>query len=153
MITSEELAIRAELRGLAERYAQACDRGDGEQYAGVFLPDGWCHVSWTRAGTETSVGQRGHDELAKVPQLLRAYTETFHFLGQSTYEIGDGEATGEVYCLAHHLTTERHGGTSYVMHIRYHDLYRPDADGRWKIADRHVNIDWTDTRAANPTGR
>ena len=31
-------------------------------------------------------------------------------LGQSTYEIGDGEATGEVYCIAHHLTLdERHG--------------------------------------------
>ena len=25
-------------------------------------------------------------------------------LGQSTYDIGDGEATGEVYCIAHHLT-------------------------------------------------
>ena len=146
MTTPEEWAVRAELRQLAERYARACDRGDGALYASVFLPEGWCHV--TRAGKPAGVGQRGHEELSKVPGFLRRYTETFHFLGQSTYEIGDGEATGEVYCLAHHLTADLHGGTNHVMHIRYHDIYRPGSDGQWKIADREVTIDWTETRAA-----
>ena len=74
-------------------------------------------------------------------------------LGQSTYAIGDGEATGEVYCVAHHLTPDAHGGTNYVMYIRYEDTYRPDADGVWKFAQRRLRVDWTETRAANPPPR
>jgi hypothetical protein len=84
--------------------------------------------------------------------LRKRYARTFHFLGQCIYEIGDGEAQGEVYCQAHHLTVYRHGGTDYVMHMRYEDAYRHDERGAWKIAERVAFIDWTETRAANPPG-
>src|SRR5436305_1702939 len=45
---------------------------------------------------------RGAERLARIPELLQRYTKTFHMLGQSTYDIGETEATGEVYCIAHH---------------------------------------------------
>jgi hypothetical protein len=83
----------------------------------------------------------------------KRYTRTFHFVGQSSYEIGDDEATGEVYCLAHHLTPDRNGGTSYVMHMRYLDTYRRDGGGSWKFADRTAYVDWTETRSADLPGR
>lgn len=149
-VTSDQVAVHAELRALAERYARGCDQGDGALYAGVFLPDATVRVF--RGDDEPSTMQ-GVDVLVTVPEKLGHYDKTFHFLGQSTYEVGDDEATGEVYCLAHHLTADRHGGTNYVMHIRYQDTYRTDGDGRWKIADRRVNVDWTDTRVANAKGR
>ena len=91
--------------------------------------------------------------LAKIPELIRVYAKTFHFVGNSAYDIADGRATGEVYCLAHHLTPDRHGGTNYVMYIRYQDRYHPGPDGVWKIADRRVLIDWTEVRPANTAGR
>ena len=42
--------------------------------------------------------------------------------------ISDGEATGEVYCAAHHLT-EGPPRRSTVLHIRYRDRYRRTAEG------------------------
>jgi hypothetical protein len=90
------------------------------------------------------------ERISRIPESIQRYAKTFHVLGQSTYDIGDGEATGEVYCIAHHLTPDQHGGTNYVMYIRYQDVYRPDVDGRWKFARRALRVDWTETRAANP---
>lgn len=141
------------LRRLAAHYAAGADRGDGMAYAGVFLPDACVRV-YRLPDVDTPVTvMTGHDELAKVPGLLQErYTRTFHFVGQALYEIGDDEATGEVYCLAHHLTVGRHGGTSHVMHMRYEDDYRRDEQGDWKIARRVALIDWTETRAVNPPG-
>src|SRR5439155_13049457 len=84
---------------------------------------------------------RGAERIARIPEVIQRYSKTFHMLGQSTYDIGDTEATGEVYCIAHHLTPddappERPDGTDYVMFIRYEDTYRPDGDGVWKFAQR-----------------
>jgi SnoaL-like domain len=89
--------------------------------------------------------------------MIKRYPKTYHVLGQSTYEIDGDVATGEVYCMAHHLTpdpgADPPAGTNYVMFIRYDDEYRAGADGEWRIADRRVLIDWTETRVANPPGR
>lgn len=147
--TADELALRR----LAARYAAGADGGDGLAYAGVFLPDASVQV-YRVPDVDTPVTvMTGHDELAKVPGILqKRYARTLHLVGQALYEIGDDEATGEVYCLAHHLTAGRHGGTSYVMHMRYEDDYRRDEQGYWKIARRVAFIDWTETRAANPSG-
>jgi SnoaL-like domain len=147
--TADELALRR----LSALYAAGADRRSGETYAGVFLPDARVRV-FRLPDLDTPVSvMAGRDELATVPDLLRKrYARTFHFVGQGVYEIGDDEATGEVYCLAHHLTADRHGGTSYVMHMRYDDAYRRDDAGDWKIAERVAFIDWTETRAANPPG-
>jgi hypothetical protein len=152
IVTPEQLAIKAELRALAEGYASGADRRDPDSYVSVFVPDGRLRV-YRGDSTEPSSVLVGHEELMRVPAMLAGYAKTFHLLGQSIYEIGDGGATGEVYCMAHHLTAETNGATDYVMHIRYDDIYHPDADGNWKIADRRVNVEWTETRPADPTSR
>lgn len=148
----DELALRR----LAGLYAGGADRGDGEAFAGVFLPGARLRVYRLPDLERPSTDLTGHDALARVPgSLADRYDRTFHFLGQSTYEIGDGEATGEVYCLAHHLSIDGDGdgGTSYVMHMRYLDDYQRDDAGEWKIAERTAHVDWTETRPANPDGR
>ena len=94
------------------------------------------------------------ERLARIPEVIQRYPKTFHMLGQSTYDIGDTEATGEVYCIAHHLTLDEPAGpgtgTDYVMFIRYEDTYRPDGAGAWKFAQRRLRVDWTETRVVNP---
>lgn len=145
--TADELALRR----LAALYAAGADGRGAETFAGVFLPDARLVVHRGPDVEAPVTVMTGHDQLAKVPAMLRErYARTFHFLGQSLYEIGDEQATGEVYCLAHHLTVHRHGGSSYVMHMRYDDTYGRDARGDWKIAQRTAFVDWTETRPANP---
>jgi ketosteroid isomerase-like protein len=146
-----ELADRAALRDLAERYASGVDLRDADLYVSAFLPDATLFVHDTRG--EVTGTRVGHAELAKIPTLIKAYDKTFHFLGQSRYEIHGDEATGEVYCMAHHLSPDRHGGTNFVMYMRYQDTYRRDGTGTWKIAVRHATSDWTDVRAAIPIPR
>lgn len=149
MPATEDAATRQELRSLAERYARGVDRRDVGTFAGLFHPDAVITIHDPSESTEPRE-VRGAERLAKIPEVIQRYAKTFHLLGQSTYDIGDGEATGEVYCIAHHLTPDVHGGTDYVMYIRYEDTYRTDTDGRWKFAQRRLRVDWTETRAANP---
>jgi hypothetical protein len=152
MTAPDPAADELALRRLSARYAAGADRRDGDAYAGVFLPDARMQVYRLPDVDTPMTDMTGHRELAEVPGMLaKLYARTFHIVGQCLYEIGAGEATGEVYCQAHHLTTDRHGGTDYVMHMRYQDTYRRDGQGDWKIAARVAFIDWTETRAANPS--
>jgi SnoaL-like domain len=152
MPTDDAAATRQELRSLAERYAQGVDRRDVDTFVALFHDDAAIVIHDPSESTDPRE-LRGIERLAKVPDAIQRYPKTFHLLGQSTYDIGDGEATGEVYCIAHHLTPDVHGGTNYVMYIRYEDTYRPDAAGVWKFAQRRLRVDWTETRAANPATR
>jgi hypothetical protein len=153
---TDDSAIRFELRSLAEQYARGVDRRDDvEAFVALFLPDAVITIHDPSESTEPRQLQ-GAERLARIPESIKRYPKTFHMLGQSTYDIGDGEATGEVYCIAHHLTPGAHahsegaGGTDHVMFIRYEDTYRTDGDGAWKFAERRLRVDWTETRTVNP---
>ena len=154
MATTDEGAIRFELRSLAEQSARGASTGatTSTGSCALFLPDAVITIHDPSESTEPRE-LRGAERLARIPDAIQRYPKTFHMLGQSTYDIGDGEATGEVYCIAHHLTPgAQHGGTDYVMFIRYEDTYRPDTEGAWKFAHRRLRVDWTETRAVNPPG-
>jgi hypothetical protein len=149
-MATDESAIRSELRSLAEGYARGVDRRDDvDGFVALFLPDAVISIHDPSESTDPRE-IRGAERLARIPQTITRYAKTFHMLGQSTYDIRDGEATGEVYCIAHHLTPGQHGGTDYVMFIRYEDTYRTDTDGAWKFAHRRLRVDWTETRTVNP---
>jgi hypothetical protein len=132
---------------LSRVYASAADQRDRDRFLGVFAPD--ARLTVCRPGPDAVPRTiTGHDELASIPTSLARFERTFHLLGQAGYE-GEGDrATGEVYCVAHHLTRDAAGTTDTVMFIRYADEYRADASGAWRIADRRVQIDWTETRPA-----
>jgi hypothetical protein len=92
----------------------------------------------TRPETESV----GLDAIRGLPAQVEQFRRTFHFLGQSRYDISGRVARGEVYCIAHHLLES----TNYVMYIRYDDQYAEiDGDG-WRISRRRVLIDWTERR-------
>ena len=88
----------------------------------------------------------GREALAPVFDALNAYLATTHFNGQSTVELDGDRATGESYCLAHHLTQDQDGSrTLMVASIRYLDTFVKQ-DGAWLFAERRLMVDWTDTR-------
>jgi hypothetical protein len=147
----DEMLTRAALRGVAERYAQGVDRRDRDTFLSAFHPDATLRVRSASGAEDRSSEMRGHEEIGRVTDVIARYPKTYHVLGQSTYEIDGESAVGEVYCIAHHLTPDRHGGTNYVMYIRYEDRYRRN-EGTWRIESRRVIVDWTELRTANPAG-
>jgi hypothetical protein len=151
---ADDIALLLEqnaLRALAAQYASGVDARDSERFVACFTDDATLDIFNPWDAPEPVTAIRGHQELAEVPRRMdQNFPRTLHFVGQSTYEIGEGTATGEVYCIAHHFTHNPRGGTDYVMYIRYDDRYRKGDDGKWRFEARRVNVDWTETRVANP---
>jgi hypothetical protein len=74
---------------------------------------------------------------------------TTHFNGQSTVTLNGDRATGESYCLAHHLYTEDGERKLMVASLRYLDTFAK-VDGTWLFAERRLYVDWTETRLSHP---
>jgi hypothetical protein len=138
------------IQQLSLRYASAVDRRDSDAFVAVFHPDAELTVYGPDADTPNFT-RHGHGDLGEIPRLIRRYPKTFHFIGNQLIDITGDEATGEVYCMARHLTPDAHGGTDFVMFIRYIDRYRRGEDQVWRMSERQVRIHWTDVQAAMAT--
>lgn len=67
-------------------------------------------------------------------------------MGQSSIlTLTSNRATGEAYCLAHHVTVA--GGTRRLMvaSLRYLDTFAK-IDGAWLFSERLLYVDWVDER-------
>jgi hypothetical protein len=96
--------------------------------------------------------RNGAAEIEGPMRRLSRYEVTTHFVGQQSvwFDAADADrATGETYCLAHHLHVVDDVRVNDVMSIRYQDEYVREA-GRWRFATRTLVVDWTERR---PTGR
>ncbi|MEW2352170.1 nuclear transport factor 2 family protein [Spirillospora sp. NPDC029432] len=138
---------RVVLGDLVARYALCTDRRRMDDLADLFtedatlvLPDPPKELAPVRAFT-------GREEIAASFSSLNDVPVTFHALAGQVFDAGPrpDTATGEVACVAHHLT-ERDGKPSdLVWHLRYTDAYRLD-EGTWRITRRELAIDWIETR-------
>src|SRR5258708_13838022 len=64
------------------------------------------------------------EELAPVFADLNKYAATMHFVGQSTlFTLTSDRATGEAYCIAHHLTVEGDKRRLMVACLPYSDTF------------------------------
>jgi hypothetical protein len=70
---------------------------------------------------------------------------TTHFNGQSTVVLDGDRATGESYCIAHHVSSADGERTLMIAALRYRDTFAKD-DGTWRFAERRLYVDWTETR-------
>jgi SnoaL-like domain len=83
--------------------------------------------------------------LAPVFDELKQYEATTHFMGQSTVALDGDHATGETYCIAHHVSSSEGTRTLFIASIRYYDVF-VKVDGAWLFSERKILVDWTDTR-------
>jgi hypothetical protein len=148
MTSSDPIVDRLALRELADRYASSVDRRDVGSFVELFTGDAELSVHDPAEAGAPSRVRRGRGELSEVPHLIARYPKTFHFVGNSLYEIDGDAATGEVYCVAHHLIDDPVAVTARVMVIRYLDNYQRGDDGRWRISRRRVLVDWIETHPA-----
>ena len=86
------------------------------------------------------------EDLAPVFDELNKYEVTTHFMGQSTVVLD--RATGETYCIAHHVSASEGKRTLFIASHRYFDVFAK-VDGKWLFAERKLIVDWTDTRPIN----
>jgi hypothetical protein len=102
-----------------------------------------------RAATHLSFVLHGRSALAPVFADLNQYQATTHFNGQSTIRLDGDRATGESYCIAHHVTLDGNKRTLMIASIRYLDKFVKQ-DGTWLFAERRLMVDWTETRSSAP---
>jgi hypothetical protein len=135
-ITGAEAADRLANRELFDAYAHCADRRDAKGQMALFTEDTPFVVYMDARNAEPTQDLHGRETLAPVFDALNAYVATMHFNGQSTVELNGDRATGESYCLAHHLTEAEDGSrTLMVASIRYLDTFVKQ-DGAWLFAER-----------------
>jgi ketosteroid isomerase-like protein len=145
-ISPQEAADRLAIRELFDAYAHCADRRDAEGQMALFTEDTRFLVYMDARNPEPTQDLHGRQALAPVFDALNAYAATTHFNGQSTVELDGDRATGESYCLAHHLTEAADGTrTLMVASIRYLDTFVKQ-DGTWLFTERRLMVNWTDTR-------
>ena len=148
-ITPSEAADRLAIRELVDAYAHCADRRDAKAQMSLFTKDTHFVVYMNAKDSKPSWELRSRDALAPVFADLNKYDATTHFVGQSTiFSLTDAKATGETYCLAHHVSVadgERH---LMIASLRYLDMFVKE-DGGWLFAERRLYVDWTEERAVS----
>jgi ketosteroid isomerase-like protein len=146
-ITPEEAADRLAIRELVEAYAHCADRRDARGQMALFTTDTHFVVYMNSKDPKPTMDLHSREELAPVFADLNKYDATTHFVGQSTIFTMKGDtATGEAYCLAHHVTVEGAKRRLMVASLRYADTFAK-IDGAWFFAERKLYVDWVEERA------
>ena len=146
-ISPVEAADRLAIRELVEAYAHCADRRDAKGQMALFTADTHFAVYMNAKDPTPSQELHSRDELAPVFAALNQYDATTHFVGQSTIvTLSADQATGEAYCLAHHVTVKDGKRRLMVASLRYLDTF-VKTDGAWLFAERRLYVDWVDERA------
>jgi ketosteroid isomerase-like protein len=146
-ISPSEAADRLAIREVVEAYAHCADRRDAKGQMSLFTPDTHFVVFMNAKGPTPSQELHSREALAPVFADLNKYDATTHFVGQSTiFTLTSDRATGEAYCLAHHVTVD--GGKRRLMlaSLRYLDTF-VKLDGAWFFSERILYVDWLEERA------
>jgi len=146
-ISPTEAADRLAIRELVEAYAHCADRRDAKGQMSLFTADTHFVVYMNAKDPKPSMELHSREALAPVFADLNKYDATTHFVGQSTiFTITSDRATGEAYCLAHHVTVNGAKRSLMIASLRYLDTF-VKMDGAWLFAERLLYVDWQEERA------
>lgn len=127
----DELSIRE----LSHRYAVALDKGDRAAWRALFSDA----IAFESGGTV-----RGLEDVLRIPEdQLARYQKTLHSVTTQRIVLDGDTASGEVYCIAHHLYEDFHQNQrlpfdlSHNFLIRYEDDYARE-NGRWVFTRRRI---------------
>jgi SnoaL-like domain len=147
-ISDTEAADRLEIRELVDAYAHCADRRDAKGQMSLFTKDIHFVVFMDARSEKPSMELNRREDLAPVFYELNKYETTTHFMGQSTVVLDGDRATGETYCIAHHVSASKGKRTLFIASLRYYDVFAK-VEGKWLFAERKLMVDWTDTRSIN----
>jgi uncharacterized protein (TIGR02246 family) len=145
-ISPTEAADRLAIRELVEAYAHCADRRDANGQMSLFTEDAHFVVYMNAKDPTPSQELNSREALAPVFAELNKYDATTHFVGQSTiFTLTDDRATGEAYCMAHHVTIDGEKRHLMIASLRYLDTF-VKMDGAWLFAERLLYVDWLEER-------
>ena len=144
-ISPEEAADRLAIRELIDAYAHCADRRDADGQKSLFTEDTHFLVYMEGEGTEPTQDLHGRESLTPVFEDLNQYEVTMHFNGQNTVTLDGDRASGEAYCIAHHVFSEDGDRKIMVAYLRYLDSFVKHA-GSWLFAERNLYLEFSDTR-------
>ena len=145
-ISPGEAADRLAIRELVEAYAHCADRRDAQGQMSLFTTDTHFVVYMNAKDPMPSQELNSREALAPVFADLNKYDATTHFVGQSTiFTLTNERATGEAYCLAHHVTVDGEKRRLMLASLRYQDTF-VKMDGAWLFAERLLYVDWLEER-------
>ena len=146
-ISPTEAADRLAIRELIEAYAHCADRRDAKGQMSLFTADTHFVVYMNAKDPNPSMELHSREALAPVFADLNKYDATTHFVGQSTiFTLTGDRASGEAYCLAHHVTVDGEKRHLMLASLRYLDTFIK-VDGAWLFAERLLYVDWMEERA------
>ena len=146
-ISPEEAADRLGIRELVEAYAHCADRRDAEGQMALFTADTRFVVYMDAKNPTPTQELHSREALAPVFADLNKYYVTTHFVGQSMiFTLEAGRATGEAYCLAHHVFMKDGKRRLMLASLRYLDTF-VKTDGAWLFAERLLYVDWLEERS------
>jgi hypothetical protein len=146
-ISPDEAADRLAIRELVEAYAHCADRRDAEGQMSLFTVNTHFVVYMNAKDRKPSMELHSRAALAPVFADLNKYDATTHFVGQSTiFTLTGDRATGETYCLAHHVTVDGEKRRLMLASLRYLDTF-VKMDDTWLFAERLLFVDWQEERA------
>ena len=147
VISPTEAADRLAILELVEAYAHCADRRDAKGQMSLFTADAHFVVFMNAKDPKPTWELHARDALAPIFADLNKYDATTHFVGQSAIvSLTDGQAIGEAYCLAHHVTVAEGKRRLMIASLRYLDSFVKQGDG-WLFAERQLFVDWTEERA------
>jgi hypothetical protein len=145
-ILPEEAADRLAIRELVEAYAHCADRRDAKGQMALFTADTHFVVYMNAKDPTPSQELHSREALAPVFADLNKYDATTHFVGQSTiFTLTADRATGETYCLAHHITVDAGKRRLMLASLRYLDTF-VKIDRSWLFRERRLYVDWLEER-------
>jgi hypothetical protein len=147
-MSPEEAADRLAIRELIDAYAHCADRRDAARQMALFTENTRFLVFMDSRNPAPSQEISRRKDLAPVFDNLNRYETTTHFNGQSTIVLDGDRASGESYCLAHHVSVADGKRSLMVASIRYLDSFTKTS-GRWLFSERKLMVDWIETRPLN----
>jgi hypothetical protein len=145
-ISPEDAADRLAIRELIEAYAHCADRRNAKGQMALFTTDTRFVVYMNAKDPKPSQELHSREALAPVFADLNQYAATMHFVGQSTiFSLNGDRATGETYCIAHHLAVDDEKRRVMVAYLRYLDTF-VKMDGAWLFSERLLYVDWLEER-------
>jgi len=145
-LSPSEAADRLAIRELVEAYARCADRRDAKGQMALFTEDTHFVVYMNAKDPTPSQQLHSREALAPVFAELNKYHATTHFVGQSTiFTLTPDRATGETYCLAHHVTVDGGKRRLMVASLRYLDIF-VKINCAWLFSERRLYVDWMEER-------
>jgi len=148
-VTAIDADLESSLRAVVEqhaieqtllRYASSIDVKDWESQGDAFCADG----AATLASGEVLCGRDVIIDYIRRATADRAWQH--HLINVYHVDIDGDEASALTYHTSHQVSASD-PDRALVLVARYHDRLRREADGRWRISEKVLEVGWREERS------